>query len=85
MGENRALIKYFWEKITINLQLLIVIVTLLLLLCFFIWFFRTRACSYSSRTEEVADTGFELALAYTRAAHEDKDAESRCNEVLALD
>ena len=32
--------------------------------------------SYSEGTEELAGTGYQLALAYTRAAAEDKDAES---------
>lgn len=33
--------------------------------------------SYSEGTEELAETGFQLALAYTRAASQDKDAESK--------
>ena len=33
--------------------------------------------SYSEGTEELASTGYQLALAYTRAAVQDSDAESK--------
>jgi len=41
-------------------------------------------CSYSEGTEELAETGHQLALAYTRAAVEDKDAESKYSDLSSL-